>query len=86
MKIVAIEQKWVRCPFCGAKHSIYDNTANCKGVFLKCTRGCKRIFELVIKDGEQVTRNIRGKSRDFPKNISTSSHDEMSSFPLKQDI
>lgn len=49
-----VEKKWVRCPYCGAKHSIYDNTAECHGVELKCTRGCGQIFELVIENGEQV--------------------------------
>jgi len=47
------ETKWSLCPFCGAKHSLYSNVAECHDVFLKCTRGCKREFELVIKDGRQ---------------------------------
>nr|DAW09356.1 MAG TPA: cysteine-rich protein [Caudoviricetes sp.] len=54
--IAPTETKWIRCPFCGAKHSIYDNSAECHGVFLKCTRGCKQVFELVIEDGEQVVK------------------------------
>ena len=58
MEKIATEQKWIRCPYCGAKHSIHDDTANCEGVYLKCTRGCKRIFELVIKDGEQIKSNL----------------------------
>lgn len=49
-----VSNKWIKCPHCGAKHSVYDNTAECHGVFLKCTRGCGQIFELVIEDGEQV--------------------------------
>lgn len=53
IKMPAIERKWARCPFCGAKVTIYDNTASCRGVFVKCSRGCKREFELVIVDGEQ---------------------------------
>ena len=53
---VATERKWIHCPYCGAKHSIYDNTANCYGVFLLCYRGCKKEFELIIKDGEQIMR------------------------------
>lgn len=48
------ERKWIICPYCGAKHSIYDDTAECHGVFLKCTRGCKMEFELIIEDGKQV--------------------------------
>ncbi len=54
MKKPSIERTWVRCPYCNAKHSLYDNTSECHGVFLACTRGCKREFELIIKDGVQV--------------------------------
>ena len=52
--MVGSERKWIRCPHCNAKHSIYDDAAECHGVYLKCTRGCKREFELVIEHGEQV--------------------------------
>lgn len=48
---------WVRCPYCGAKVTIYDNAAECHGVFLKCSRGCKREFELVIHEGKQQLQN-----------------------------
>ncbi len=48
-----IERMWIKCPSCGAKHSLYDNTAECHGVFLKCTRGCGIEFELVIENGKQ---------------------------------
>lgn len=54
MKKIPTERKWIRCPRCGAKHSIYDNTAECEGVFLLCTRGCKQEFELIIKNGTQI--------------------------------
>ncbi len=53
---VSTERMWIVCPHCGAKHSIYENTAECHGVFLKCTRGCKQEFELVIEDGKQVIK------------------------------
>ena len=56
MNHISLERKWIHCPYCGAKHSIYDDTAQCHGVFLKCSRGCKCEFELVIKDGEQVMK------------------------------
>lgn len=46
-----LERKWLHCPHCGAKTILYDNTANCSGVHLKCTRGCKQEFEVKIKDG-----------------------------------
>jgi hypothetical protein rflaF_05874 len=50
----ALKRKWLRCPYCGAKTILYDNTAECSGVFLKCTRGCKKEFEVKIKNGNQV--------------------------------
>jgi len=58
MKIPQIERKWVICPHCGAKVTIYDNTANCSGVYLKCIRNqsCKKEFELVIENGKQVIK------------------------------
>lgn len=60
----SVERKWIKCTHCGAKHSLYDNTANCNGVFLMCTRGCKREFELVIEDGVQL--NL---STDSPRTV-----------------
>ena len=50
-----IERKWAFCPHCGAKTMLYDNTSNCNGVYIKCSRGCKQEFELVVKDGKQVS-------------------------------
>lgn len=49
-----IERAWVRCTHCGAKVFLFDNTAVCKGVYAKCTRGCKKVFEVIIQDGKQV--------------------------------
>lgn len=49
-----IERRWLRCPYCGAKTVLFDNTAHCSGVFVKCTRGCKREFEVKITEGKQV--------------------------------
>jgi DNA-directed RNA polymerase subunit RPC12/RpoP len=54
IKIPPLDRKWIKCPYCGAKTVIYDNTALCSGVHIKCTRGCKREFEIIIKDGKQV--------------------------------
>lgn len=45
---------WARCPYCGAKTVLYDNTADSTGIWIKCTRGCKREFELRIRSGKQV--------------------------------
>jgi predicted RNA-binding Zn-ribbon protein involved in translation (DUF1610 family) len=43
-----LERKWYRCPECGKKLVIYDNTAACQGVFLKC-RECDKEVEIRIK-------------------------------------
>lgn len=52
--IAPTERDWVHCPNCGAKVCIKDNASECRGVYLKCTRGCKTEFELVIKEGKQI--------------------------------
>lgn len=54
LKLPPLRREWVRCPSCGAKTILYDNTAKCSGVYIKCTRGCKKEFELVIINGKQV--------------------------------
>ena len=54
IKIPELDRRWAKCPFCGMKVVVYDNTANCRGVWLKCTRGCKKVFELVLEKGQQT--------------------------------
>ena len=54
IKFPPTEKIWAKCPNCGAKVQLYDNTANCSGVYVKCTRKCGYEFELKIKDGKQV--------------------------------
>lgn len=51
-----LERFWATCPYCGAKVVIFDNTSNCSGVFLKCTRACKKEFELKIQKGKQILK------------------------------
>lgn len=55
IKIPGFRRQWVCCPYCGAKHSLYSERAECRQVFVKCTRGCGREFEIIIKDGKQIT-------------------------------
>jgi DNA-directed RNA polymerase subunit RPC12/RpoP len=43
---IPTERKWYRCPYCGKKLLIYEDTAKCSGVYLNC-RECKR--EINIK-------------------------------------
>ncbi len=50
----ALVKSWLRCPYCGAKTVLYDNTAHCSGVYIKCTRGCKKEFEIKVRNGEIV--------------------------------
>ena len=54
MEKPSVKKKWYTCPHCGAKMILYDNTANCSGVFTTCTRGCRSEVEILIKDGEQL--------------------------------
>lgn len=54
IKLPPLRRIWVHCPHCGAKAVLHDNTANCSGVYIKCTRGCKKEFELKIINGKQV--------------------------------
>ena len=56
MKKPETERKWIYCPNCGAKYGIMNDVADCHGVFLKCIRKCRKEFELVIKNGEQVMK------------------------------
>ena len=52
IKMPPLERMWLRCPRCGAKTILYDNTATCSGVFVKCTRGCGLIFEIKLAGGK----------------------------------
>lgn len=56
MKPPETRRDWIRCTYCGAKASagLYGNHAVCSGVYTKCTRGCGKEFEIIIKDGEQI--------------------------------
>lgn len=53
---IGTKREWICCPYCGAKYTLYDNTAECHGVFPVCTRGCHKEFELIIRDGKQVMK------------------------------
>ena len=47
IKYPPLERKWYKCPNCGTKLAIYDNTAKSEGVYVKC-RGCKNEVEIKI--------------------------------------
>lgn len=48
LKKPPLERTWYKCPHCGKKLVIYDNTASCNGVFIYC-KGCKGEIEINIK-------------------------------------
>lgn len=58
VKKPSLERKWAVCTVCGSKSVIYDNTAECSGVFIKCQRGCKCEYELIIRNGQQITGKL----------------------------
>ncbi|MRM91174.1 hypothetical protein EAI28_22885 [Faecalicatena contorta] len=42
-----LTRRWYRCPNCGTKLAIYDNTAKASGVYVKC-RTCKKEVQIKI--------------------------------------
>lgn len=49
-------REWIRCPYCGKKAiGLYGENAECKGIDVKCTRGCGKEFKLIIENGKQVS-------------------------------
>lgn len=48
IKLPPLERYWYRCPHCGAKLLLYDNTAVSHGVFIKC-KLCKKEIEISIE-------------------------------------
>lgn len=44
---IPIERKWYACPYCGQRLLIYDDTAKCGGVYLRCKR-CGKEAEVKI--------------------------------------
>ncbi|MEG2621408.1 MAG: hypothetical protein RSC06_00785 [Clostridia bacterium] len=65
VKKPSLVRKWAICTACGRKSVIYDNTAECHGVFIKCQRGCKSEYELVIHGGKQIvgTEKLADRNR-----------------------
>ena len=48
MKMIELRRDWYKCPHCGKNLLIYNNTAACEGVFIRC-KGCKKEVEIVIQ-------------------------------------
>lgn len=44
---IPTERKWYKCPYCGKKLLIYDDAANCRGLYINC-RECKREVNIKI--------------------------------------
>lgn len=47
---IPIEKKWFTCPNCEKKLALYDDTSECKGVYIYC-KVCKKDVELKINNG-----------------------------------
>ena len=47
IRIPPLERRWYKCPKCGAKLAIIDNTTRCNNLFIKC-RVCKNETEVKI--------------------------------------
>lgn len=50
MKLTArlpIRKSWFCCPRCGKRLLLYDNTAECRGVYIKC-KACGRVVEVRV--------------------------------------
>ena len=46
IKYPSYKRQWYKCPLCGTKLCIYDNTANLiGGIFIKC-KTCKKEIEI----------------------------------------
>ena len=45
---IPVERKWYDCDGCGQHLLIYDDTAKCSGVFIKCKR-CGKEVEVKIR-------------------------------------
>lgn len=42
-----LKRKWCRCPKCGTKLAIVDNTTRCSNLYIKC-RTCKNEIRIEI--------------------------------------
>lgn len=47
IKYPPLERKWYRCPNCGTKLAIIDNTTKCNDLYIKC-RTCKEEVKVEI--------------------------------------
>ena len=50
--VLPFKRFWAVCPYCGKNVALFNNTANCSGVFPKCKQ-CGQEFELKIIMGVQ---------------------------------
>lgn len=47
LQLPPLVRKWYKCPVCGTKLAICDNTAKSHGVYIKC-RVCKNEIEIKV--------------------------------------
>ena len=53
LPVLPFKRIWAKCVFCGKNCVLFDDTANCAGVFFKCKQ-CGKEFELKIILGIQT--------------------------------
>ena len=72
---IPTERKWFRCPYCGKKLLIYDDTAKCDGVYINC-RECKREVKIKINKFSAYTNPLKERmvllKRIVPSNMNKS--------------
>ncbi|MFQ8704846.1 MAG: hypothetical protein ACLR9T_02190 [Thomasclavelia sp.] len=53
IKIPPMRKDWFRCYHCNKKILLYDNKANCGGLFIKCKK-CGYENKIEIKNGKVI--------------------------------
>lgn len=43
-----LKRDWYKCPYCGQKLLLYDNTAKSKGIYIKCKK-CGKEIEIKVQ-------------------------------------
>jgi len=42
-----VKKEWFKCPYCGKNAVLHDNTAKCRGVYMRCKK-CGKEIEIKI--------------------------------------
>ena len=67
IKYPPYKRQWYKCPLCGTKLCVYDNTANLSGgIFIKC-KTCKKEIEIKATSKLSPEPVLSKKGRDSIK-------------------